>query len=182
METAFWCIAEKDGEAVAWGSLAVGLLILTVGLFILAFSFALGKAVLRGEGNDWMMAAAVAEKLNISGKGPGAVVVIAIVGLALILSTVYVGYLWTNDFLGRYSISFNTFEVSETLQEVKRRYQSTTDVTIELSPDCEGFAIKGEFAGACATDLLDTICRQYNNEMSCSRTDEVFEISQCVAR
>lgn len=176
MENAFFCLVEKDGLIVAWGGIGVGILIVFVGLLFLIFSISLAIPVLYGRGHGWEIAVKVADLVQVTGRGPGAVVVIALIGLALILGTGYVGSLWASDFRNRYALSFNTGEVPTSLEEVRARYQPKTDVTIKLLEGSEKFAIHGGFKGACATDLLRSICRQYNNELSCKESEQEFTI------
>lgn len=56
-----------------------------------------------------------------------------------------------------------------TLSEVKERIERVSGLRVELQGEAGSFTLDREFSGACATDLLNSICHYYKN-LQCDNT------------
>lgn len=54
-----------------------------------------------------------------------------------------------------------------TLGEIKQRLETVSGVGIQLKGDVTGFAIDRRISGACASDVLKTICDDYRDQLVC---------------
>ncbi len=57
-----------------------------------------------------------------------------------------------------------------TLREVKERVERVSRLRVELKGEADSFSLDREFSGACATDLLKSICHYYKN-LQCDNTE-----------
>jgi len=57
-----------------------------------------------------------------------------------------------------------------TLSEVKERVERVSGLQVELKGEAGSFTLDREFSGACATDLLNSVCRYYKN-LQCDNTE-----------
>ena len=63
-----------------------------------------------------------------------------------------------------------------TLNEVKQRIERVSGLRVELKGEAGTFTLSRGFRGACATDLLDTICNYYENLQCDNSQPGVFVI------
>lgn len=56
-----------------------------------------------------------------------------------------------------------------TLTEIKVRLEAESKISVELKNDVESFKIDRRVSGACASDVLATICSAYSSQLQCER-------------
>jgi len=150
---------EKVGIIVA---VVLGLLFVILGI-ILAF-----RPVPSGKSGGSI----TVRKKSISLQGPLAVIV---VGLLLWVGAGW----WLCKTFPAESISFS--QKAWTLREVKERVERVSGIRVNLKTNAPSFTLDPDkaFSGACATDLLTSICEFYAAELECDCDSEagVFNIS-----
>lgn len=58
-----------------------------------------------------------------------------------------------------------------TLGEIKERLESESRVRVDLKGEAATFTIGKKVSGACASDLLDSICKSYPSRLQCERPE-----------
>jgi hypothetical protein len=66
------------------------------------------------------------------------------------------------------SLSFS--QKAWTLGEVKQRLENESNVRVELKGEAASFAVDRKVSGACASDVLETICRLYSDKLQCEHS------------
>lgn len=74
-------------------------------------------------------------------------------------------YWWLNDHYPADSIVFSS--KPWTLGEIKQRLETVSDVDIQLKGDVANFAIDRRISGACASDVLKSLCDHYRDQLIC---------------
>jgi hypothetical protein len=96
--------------------------------------------------------------------------------LALIILFVYVLpigaiglilYFKYEDIEKAYAVNMDLRTAPETLDEVAAYYRASTPVRIKISDAAKKVSIKGEYGGLCVADFFESICRQYDSQISC---------------
>jgi hypothetical protein len=66
------------------------------------------------------------------------------------------------------SLSFS--QKSWTLGEIKERLENESNVRVELKGEAASFPIDRKVSGACASDLVASICKLYPDKLQCDRS------------
>ena len=153
------CFSELSDleQFVLIGAFSLGLILIVVG-FVLAF-----------QKEPWRVLGSIkigARELAV----PGPLVFI-LIGVVFIGGTIW----WLSTTFPAESIRFA--QKPWTLKEVKERVEQVSGLRLELKGEAASFTLDKEFSGACATDLLNSICQFYPQHLRCEHTDEgVFVI------
>lgn len=74
-------------------------------------------------------------------------------------------YWWLNKQYPAGSIVFSS--KPWTLGEIKQRLETVSGVDIQLKGDVASFAIDRRISGACASDVLQSVCLYYRDKLDC---------------
>jgi hypothetical protein len=92
------------------------------------------------------------------------VAVVLLVGLTFW----HLGYKFPTSVFDKYP---GTWVVLDTqgipLEIIGEKYQIATKAKIKLSEKASHFHIRGRYVGRCVADLLEKVCKQYSNALSC---------------
>lgn len=143
------------------GAFALGLILIVVG-FVLAFR----KEPWRGFGSI---------KLGERELVVPAPLAFILIGVVFIGGTIW----WLSTTFPAESIRFA--QKPWTLGEVKERVEQVSRLRVVLKGEAASFSLDRGFSGACATDLLNSICQFYAQHLRCDNTDPgvfVIEVVQ----
>jgi len=143
----FWELTGLE-KAGVMGAASIGMVLLVLGL-ILAFRSGLWK------GPKFEVAY---DKYSLRVPAPLACVVL---GCALMSGAGW--WLWRSFPANNLSFSAKHW----TLSEVKERLERESRVRVELKGEASSFKIDKSFSGACASDVLTSICDFYPSELKC---------------
>ena len=148
------CLSElTDVERIGlFSAIAFGLIIFLLGV-ILAFQKRPWKEKVSGR----------VVKIPLSLPAPLACIV-----LGVVVVTVGAGFL-ANKFPTE-SISFS--QKPWTLSEIKERIERVSRLRIDVKREAASFAIDKQFSGACASDVLISICDFYPSKLLCKNDAE----------
>ncbi|WFU32387.1 hypothetical protein QA635_38920 [Bradyrhizobium brasilense] len=93
-----------------------------------------------------------------------------IVFFVFLLPSIAVGliaYLKYEDFEKTFAVYMDLRTAPETLEEVAAYYRASTAVRFKISEAAKKISIKGEYEGLCVADFFESICRQYDSQISC---------------
>ena len=147
----FWELSSVEEIGVV-GATAFGLILIVLGI-ILAFRRATWKGNTSGKYKDWMLSLPLPQAFIIIG---GGLIVVA-------------GWWFIKSFPAE-SISFS--QKPWTLIEVKERIESVSRLRVDLKDDAGSFVLDKRFSGACALDLLTSICQFYPSKLQCEHDSE----------
>ncbi|MHC8320268.1 hypothetical protein ACYZT4_06155 [Pseudomonas sp. GB2N2] len=74
-------------------------------------------------------------------------------------------YWWLNTNYPADSIVFSS--KAWTLGEIKQRLETVSGVDVQLKGDVAGFAVERRVSGACASDVLKSLCGYYQDTLVC---------------
>ena len=142
----------------------LGLIIAFVlGLILIVFGF-----VLAFRKEPWRVLGSI--KLGdkeLAVPGPMAVILLGVVFIAF-----GIWWLWTT--FPKDNLSFS--QKPWTLAEVKVRVEQLSKLRVELKGEANSFRLNRKFSGACATDLLNSICHYYKHLQCDNSQPGVFVI------
>ncbi len=102
---------------------------------------------------------------DLSVQGPTARVFGYIAIIVLVFWVTYEGYKQVSS---SFSVAFDTASGPYVaLQTLRDKFQQDSEATVLIQGPAKTFSISGRFEGACAPDLFEKICRQYNEKISC---------------
>jgi hypothetical protein len=149
MPEVLWCVSLEWGWKFWVPALVLALAVLA-GLVVLIW---------RSDGSLTL----VYEKAKVMAKGrgmAGAVIMLLIIGGGAY--AIYEAYLTLKN---AYFVSLNT--PGRELEQVRNDIQSETHVEIDVKDPAKKFIIAGRYRGACASDMFESICRQYAPRIVC---------------
>ncbi|MEY9604316.1 hypothetical protein [Bradyrhizobium japonicum] len=76
-------------------------------------------------------------------------------------------YFKYEDIEKAYAVNMDLRTAPETLEEIADYYRASTPVSIRISEAAKKISIKGEYGGLCVADFFESICRQYDSQISC---------------
>lgn len=143
------CFEELTGleKAGIVSAVVLGIILLVIGIILL---FRRGTSKERAQGQY--------DKVSVTLPIPLACVVlgVAIIGVAS-------WWLWKSFPVNNLSFSQKPW----TLGEIKERLERTSNVRLELKGDATSFTLDRNVSGACASDLLASICKFYPSKLQC---------------
>jgi hypothetical protein len=147
----FWELTGFEKIGVV-GAITLGLILIVIG-FILAFRAAPWKANATG----------MYKKIWVSLPGPLAFILI---GVMFIGGTGW----WFRKTFPPESISFS--QKPWTLMEIKERIERVSRLRVDLRDEAAAFVVDKRFSGACASDLMISICQFYSSKLQCEHDSE----------
>jgi hypothetical protein len=76
-------------------------------------------------------------------------------------------YFKSEDVEKTYAVYVDLRTAPETLGELADFYRAKTPVHFVISDAAKKVSIKGEYEGMCVADFFESICRQYDSQISC---------------
>jgi hypothetical protein len=157
----FGCISELTDLEVAGllACCAVGLILLVLGVVVLTRS------------REWKLFVPVEFKgVKVSVPGPA---ILLLLGILVIAG----GFWWLRTNFPTQNFSFSL--KSWTLGEIKERLEDESKIRLDLQGKAASFAIDRKVSGACASDLVKSICDLYASELNCEHNSKshTFTIS-----
>lgn len=105
------------------------------------------------------------EKIRLGATG-GPVNIVITIGIVVAIGYgLYRGY---NGLKDAYFVALNT--PGRELGQIREDFQGETHLVITIKDTAKKFVVTGNYRGACVADLLDAICRQYANKLSCEKS------------
>lgn len=93
--------------------------------------------------------------------------IVLFVVFAPMLFMAWFAYSKYEDYEKKFAVHMDLRTAPETLEEIADYYRSSTPVRIDISDAAKKVSIKGEYEGLCISDFFESICRQYDSQISC---------------
>jgi hypothetical protein len=140
---------EIAGVVACW---VIGLILLVLGIVVLI------------RAREWKLFVPIEFKgVKVSVPGPAILILLGALPIAG-------GFWWLHKTFPTERFSFS--QKAWTLGEIKERLEDQSRLRIDLQGNAASFAIDRKVSGACASDLVDSICELYTKELSCEHNSK----------